>query len=41
MSHIAEIDRRGIILDDGTRVPVDRSYSSIIRQSFLHYLNNK
>ena len=41
MSHIAEIDRRGIILDDGTRVPVDHSYSSIIRQSFLHYLNNK
>ena len=39
MAHISEIGRKEIVLDDGTEVPVGRSYSENLRNRFVHYLN--
>ena len=39
MKHIAVIDRRGVLLDDGTLIPVGRSYYERAQERFVHYLN--
>ena len=39
MKHIASIDRRGVLLDDGTWLPVGRSYYERVQERFIHYLN--
>ena len=39
MRYIASIDRRGVLLDDGTVIPVGRSYYERLHERFVHYLN--
>lgn len=39
MRHISGMDRRGVLLDDGTLVPVGRSYYERVQERFVHYLN--
>ena len=39
MRYIASIDRRGVLLDDGTLIPVGCSYYERLHERFVHYLN--
>ena len=39
MKHISSIDRRGVLLDDGTWLPIGRSFYERTQEKFIHYLN--
>lgn len=39
MRYIASLDRRGVLLDNGTLVPMGRSYYERVQERFVHYLN--
>ncbi len=39
LAHVAEMDREGIVLDNGEQLPVGRKYAKSCQTAFIEYLN--